>query len=132
VSGKTVERDAMNRRMLLLGSAGVVGAGVVGYGGIFGAGALRRCAGDDAHAALSQRKALVRLGTKYLAQAPALERAELREIAQGPVAVVLESAALMTGQAQQDFETGNVISCDGWVLARGEARSCALVALVLA
>jgi hypothetical protein len=122
----------MKRRTMLLGGASVAGACAAGYGAIVAAGATRRCAADDALAALSRHAAMASLGARYLVQASALERAELFDIAQGPVAVVAEFAALMAAQAEADFENGNLISCDGWVLARGEARSCALIALAYA
>ena len=122
-------RAGMNRRMLLLGGAGIAGACAVGYGATMAVGAAQGCETDETQAALSERAAIAGLGVRYLVQASAWERAELLEIAQRPMAVVTKHAALLAAQAQADFEKGNVVSCDGWVLARGEARSCALVAL---
>jgi len=119
----------MNRRTILLGGAGIAGAGVVGYGGILAAGSMQACVADETLAALSRQTAIASLGARYLVQAPALERAELLDIARGPVASVVEYAGLMAARAKTDFESGNVVSCDGWVLARGEARACALISL---
>lgn len=122
----------MKRRTLLFGGAGVAGVCVAGYGGVLATGSAQACAVDEARAALSERTAIAGLGMRYLAQASALERAELLDMAQGPVAAVAETAAAMAARAQEDFEQGNVIDCAGWVLARGEARSCALIALAYA
>ena len=119
----------MNRRTILLGGAGIAGAGLVGYGGILAAGSMQACVADETLAALSRQTAIASLGARYLVQAPALERAELLDIAQRPAAAVVELAGLMAARAKTDFESGDVVSCDGWVLARGEARACALISL---
>lgn len=122
-------RTKMNRRTVLLGSAGIAGACAVGYSAILAAGATQACAAEDTEAALSQHVAMVGLGASYLRQATAWERAELLDMARKPAATVLRLAAVMAARAPVDFENGNVANCDGWVLARGEARSCALIAL---
>ena len=119
----------LNRRTIFLGGAGIAGAGVVGYGGILAAGSMQACEADETLAALSRQTAIASLGARYLVQATALERAELLDIAHGPVAGIVEFAGLMASRAKTDFERGDVVSCDGWVLARGEARACALIAL---
>ncbi len=36
---------------------------------------------------------------------------------------------LLAWQRQKDFEHGNIVLLDGWVLAQSEARACALMAL---
>ena len=122
----------MKRRTLLLGGAGVAGACAAGYGAVLAAGSAQACVVDEERAALSERTAIAGLGMRYLAQASAPERAELQDMAQGPVTAVAETAALMAAQAQADFEQGNVVDCAGWLLARGEARACALIALAYA
>lgn len=122
----------MKRRTLLLGGAGVAGACVLGYGGTVAAGSIQGCAGDEERAALAERSAIASLGLHYLTQASPLERAELTDMAQGPVAAVAETAAGMAARAGEDFEAGDVVDCAGWVLARGEARASALIALAYA
>lgn len=120
----------VKRRTILLGSASIAGAYAVGYSALLAIGTTQDCVADETQAALAQRAALANLGASYLAQASAGERAELFDIAQKPLTTVARFAGLMAAHAQEDFENGNVVSCDGWILARGEARSCALVALV--
>lgn len=122
----------MKRRTLLLGGAGVAGACVLGYGGTVAAGSTQGCVGDEERAALSERSAIASLGMHYLAQASVLEQAELTGIAEGPVAAVAEIAAGMAARAAEEFEAGDVVDCAGWVLARGEARASALIALAYA
>ena len=73
------------------------------------------------------------VGGRYLALYPAeADRAALR-------AGLIDSAwtldrkalrAWLVRRCTQDFRNGNTVIVDGWVLARTEARACALVALL--
>jgi hypothetical protein len=59
--------------------------------------------------------------TTILAASPALEPV-LRASRRG-------AAALLRQAVAEDFQRGNTVVVDGWVLAAAEARLCALVAL---
>jgi|EndMetStandDraft_4_1072995.scaffolds.fasta_scaffold305679_1 hypothetical protein len=115
-----------SRRSMLLG---VTGGLAVGYGAVVGLGATQGCVPDDGEMATAERMGMVSLGATYLAQAAADERAALFAMAARPPAIVAELAATMSAQAEAEFGEGTTVSCDGWVLARGEARACALIAL---
>jgi hypothetical protein len=128
----------MNRRMMLLTGGGVAGALGLLYGGAIGAGAMQSCGVPEGQSfAAMDENALARIGQHYLQGAEAGEtnalRAQLYDLmredgAQAPAAV--RAAALqMTSAAQADFEADNIVYCDGWALARSEARACALIAL---
>ncbi len=72
------------------------------------------------------------VGRKYLAIHPdEADRYRLRTTLFG-VARPRSSAALrnvLADRRRKDFEDGDIAVVDGWVLARSEARVCALVAL---
>jgi hypothetical protein len=128
----------MNRRMMLLSGAGVVGAVGVVYGGAIGAGAMKTCQAPQAHSLTSlDERSLGRIGQHYLHAADAGEtgalRAKLYDLmrANGVEApAALRAAAMqMASAAQADFEADDIVYCDGWALARSEARACALIAL---
>jgi hypothetical protein len=73
------------------------------------------------------------IGRRYLSAHP--EEADVDHLRR---ALVGQSAAPHTAQLearltqlrQQDFENGEIAIVDGWILARTEARACALLTLV--
>jgi len=126
-----------DRRTLVLAGAGAAGAGAAIYGGTMSAGALKPC---PAPGTLSGAEAsLARIGESFLHESATTdERARLVRMARsiGAVAsasehgeVLREAAAALAAHPEEDFARGDVVSCGGWVLARGEAMACALVAL---
>jgi len=44
--------------------------------------------------------------------------------------VSVNNPALATAATRRDFELGNVVTVDGWVLSRTEARHCALFSIL--
>ena len=116
----------MKRRTLLLGGGAAL---ATGYGAIMAAGATQGCMKEGGEMALSESAQLASLGMAYLALASAPERVGLAELARRPAEVIARYAALLSARAQEDFAADDVVTCDGWVITRGEARACALVAL---
>jgi len=86
--------------------------------------------GDDRHDAVVA--ALTRIGRRYLEVVPA-ERdaatlhARLAEFA-APADVLAHPAALERA-VRRDFERGDILALDGWILSRTELRAAALFAL---
>jgi hypothetical protein len=78
------------------------------------------------------------LGTAYLEGSPDEARPEalvsiLLEGVPPPLAAARESLApRLHARHRRDFETGNVIEVDGWILGRTEARLYALASLLVA
>jgi hypothetical protein len=125
-----------DRRTLVLAGAGVAGAGAALYGGTISAGALKPCPPPGTWAAAET--SLARIGQVFLREAAtADERARLARLAESIAAgaehaqeaLLREATAALAAAPSEDFARGDVVSCAGWVLARGEAMACALVAL---
>ena len=78
------------------------------------------------------------IGTRYLIQAAhecdaAVLTAELPAGCAAPPASlhsVADMRKLIDAQRTRDFATGDTVIIDGWILARTEARLCALTALM--
>jgi hypothetical protein len=130
----------MNRRSILKVGATILGAGSVGYGGLLLTGASRACEGQGVTGP-GHGEALAHVGESYLRNvASAGERAELtamlEEVARNPEGDLAETiwqvATRLAGSSKQDFRKGDTVKCDGWILARGEGRACALLALAKA
>ncbi|MBL8537174.1 MAG: hypothetical protein JNM59_07190 [Hyphomonadaceae bacterium] len=123
----------MDRRKLILSGAAGAGLGVAAYGAIVAAGAVPACPTEDPLAQPADA-ALLRIGARYLATAAgAAEKQRLSALAEcllahGPVTLNAATASL-SAAAPEDFAKGEVVLCDGWVLARNEARACALLTL---
>jgi len=128
-----IPRAVMGRRSVLASTALALLAGAVpGIGSPRHA--TRGCC--EAVAALWSREGGARrVGREYLAQAPDdADPDRLAEILFGDprTAAAMSSAALRAHVARRrarDFETGDTVIVDGWVLARTEARLCALTVL---
>lgn len=78
-------------------------------------------------------EALARIGRRYLEVVPAERdpatlRAHLGEFADP--ADVLGHAAALKSAVRRDFERGDILALDGWILSRTELRAAALFALV--
>jgi hypothetical protein len=77
-------------------------------------------------------EALARIGRRYLEIAPtdrdlAGLRAHLGAFANP--ATVLSQAAAFEAAVRRDFERGDILALDGWILSRTELRAAALFAL---
>jgi hypothetical protein len=121
-----------NRR-LFVGAVAVTGSL---YAAAIGRGALKACGTDEVH--FSDLRPLIRIGEAYLDEIGTSE--ELRtlhnELLANPPAPSADLAGAIQrrflavrDQAQEEFQRGETVSCDGWVLARSEARLCAVAAV---
>lgn len=127
----------VKRRTVLLSGLTVLGAGPLGYGAALLAGAAKSCPASNALADLAA-PAIRKIGEIYLrtGTSPAEER-RLRQSAgrlarasgAGASERLMQAAAVLAASSPQDFAAGDVVFCDGWMLARSEARACALIAL---
>ncbi len=112
----------INRRNILRGAVLALGAMMPGA-------AMSRI---DDHGVLFQSPRAARtVGTHYLAQHP--EERNAARLRQGLLAGAPTETGALRGHIQakcrQDFAAGHTVVVDGWILARSEARACALVAL---
>ncbi len=97
----------------------------------------RRAAWAEAERCLvslfSDLEAPLAVGRRYLELYPdEADRARLRAGLIGPARPLDREAlrARLARRCGQDFRDGNTVIVDGWVLARTEARACALAALL--
>lgn len=93
-----------------------------------------RRAGNIVDALWSRKGSARKVGEQYLAQAP--EDADPDRLAAalfdgdpGDVSSLEQLRGHIDRRRARDFETGDTVIVDGWVLARTEARLCALSAL---
>lgn len=120
----SAEPVAVTRRTLLRLLSGGTLAALVG--------ALPDAPVHAADAAGPVAEALARIGRRYLEIVPADRdlralRAHLGEFA--AVADVLAHGAALEHAVRRDFERGDILALDGWILSRTELRVAALVAL---
>ena len=126
----------LDRRGILI-VVGVAAAGAAAYG-VAGVGVARRCSeftGAPAGAVQSAR----RIGLAYLRVHPeeASETDLLAAVAGRPALLHALSATpdvtavfrILDDVVRADFEAGEIVECLGWILAKSEARVCALFAL---
>jgi hypothetical protein len=86
----------------------------------------------DAESASTAAAALARVGRRYLEAVPAerdvtVLRAELGELAAATEPA--RHAAALERAVGRDFERGDILALDGWILSRTELRAAALFAL---
>lgn len=103
----------MNRRLVL---AGILGAGMLGYGGALGRGMLLPC-GRAAAGDLAQLDGITRIGRRLLASGY-----------RAPVARPETLAAGLEAAARADFAANRTLRVDGWVIAQAEADLAAAIA----
>ena len=99
----------------------------------FGMG-VRRAAGGAASGGAREEAAAAfeRIGRRYLASVPAERDQALlaKELGvAGITADVLAHVAALERAVRRDFERGDVLVLDAWILARTELRAAALLAL---
>jgi hypothetical protein len=127
----------VRRRTFLMSGIGMLGVSALGYGSMLTSGALQLCPTPGTLGGMVDTP-LARIGDVYLRKtASQLEATQLREVAAsipshltgGASDGLWRAVADLAASISHDFEVGNVVSCDGWVLSRSEARMCALIAL---
>ena len=125
-----------NRRFFVGGAAAVTIASF--YIAAVTRGALKACSYEDVEAGLpSELQSLIRIGNSYLnertknGELDTLEEALLDETEIRSANVVLEiqlRLSAMDQQVRDEFARCETVVCDGWVLAKSEARLCAVIA----
>ena len=130
----------LHRRGILIAS-GVAAAGVAAYGATSVIGVAKRCS-EFAAASKTAARSARRIGLAYLRVHPE-EASEARLLAavagRSALTHALNTAPDIAGVfnvmgdvVRDDFAAGEIVKCDGWILARSEARACAFFALRLA
>jgi hypothetical protein len=130
-----MKKEDFNRsRRLLVG--GFLLTAVSFYAAAIASGALRSCRGFDDQ--LGGLDPLIRIGNAYLdemaksGQLGTLYK-ELfgdRDMTSTELATIIQRRLSTAGfQAQQEFNSSETVSCDGWMLAKSEARLCAMIAI---
>jgi hypothetical protein len=119
-------------RRFFIGGATVAAVGSF-YLAAIGRGALKACHQQDVGPALSDFQSLIRIGNSYLNEhGPiTLNESFLRETDAKPAAIVQavkRHLLAMDRQVRDEFARYDTVICDGWVLAKSEARLCATVA----
>jgi hypothetical protein len=132
-----VTRKKLRRRGILI-ACGVAAAGVAAYGAAGVIGVARRC-GEFADAPDAAAQSARRIGLAYLRVHPE-EASEVRLLAamtdRSALAPALNETPdiaavfrIMDDLVRADFAAGEIVKCGGWILAKSEARTCALLAL---
>ena len=120
-------------RRFFIGGAAVAAAGSF-YLAAVGRGVLKACHQEDVELALSDLQSLIRIGNSYLNghEADTLDEAFVDETDAKPAAIVRavkRHLLAMDRQVRDEFARYDTVTCDGWVLARSEARLCAAIAV---
>jgi hypothetical protein len=124
------------RRILIAGGVATAGAAAYGAAGVIGA--ARRCR-EFAAASEAAAQSARRIGAAYLRVHPE-EASEVRLMAALAGRSALTSAlkaapdmaavfCIMDDIVRADFAAGEIVNCSGWILAKSEARACALFTL---
>jgi hypothetical protein len=132
-------RIGLTRRRFLISTVFLAVAGVLAtFGGSWFAPYARRVRHpiEDALTRLSPlRDELVGIGKRYLIEHPAIADTAListrlrSRLDVASSAASIDSARALAQRIRTDFASGDVVTVDGWLLARTEAEFCALVAL---
>jgi hypothetical protein len=122
-------------RRVFIGGAAVAAAGSFYLAGV-GLGVLKGCHQEDVGLALSDLQSIVRIGNSYLNEheSNVLEETLADEMDAKPAAIVAavkRRLLAMDRQSRDEFARYDTVICDGWVLARSEARLCAAIAAAL-
>jgi hypothetical protein len=125
-----------NRRLFIGGAAGVTLASF--YLAAVARGALKACNYEDGDSVLSSDlQSLIRIGNSYLneltenGELDALGEVLLDETQTRSAKIVhtfQRPLSTISRQVRDEFARGETVICDGWVLAKSEARFCAMIA----
>ena len=134
----TMARNIIFDRRGILIVGGAAAAGVAAYGVPAIIGVARRCS-ELAVASEATTQSARRIGLAYLRIHPeeASESFLLAAMARRPALMRALSAApdtaavfrILDDVVRADFAAGKIVKCSGWILAKSEARACALFAL---
>ena len=112
------------RNFILLGAAGVAAVSIPTAFHFFGDVEYDKALADPQSLSLIwDTQTIISTGNKYRLQTPAenTERSLVKKL----------KADLLTleEKIRKDFETGNTVIVDGWILSKTEARQCALFSI---
>jgi len=121
-----------NRRLFIGGAAAVAVTSF--YLAAVARGVLKACKNVDAVLSSDDLESLIRIGNSYLNEHT--ENGELDILNEAPVdgtemrlANAVERRLLaIDRQVRDEFARCETVICDGWVLAKSEARFCAMIA----
>ena len=130
--------DGFNNNRRLFVGGGVVAAAALLYTAAVGRGALKACGVKQVDVDQADLQALIRIGNAYLGEM--VKSGEISTLYQellddrhirsaGIASSVQDRLVVVDRQAQEEFQRGETVSCDGWVLAKSEARLCAMIAI---
>jgi len=123
-------------RRLVVGGAAMIAAASF-YMAAVGRGALKACSHEPMEGDLSSDlQSLIRIGNSYLnehaknGKLDSLDEVLLDETETRSANIVHVQSRLlaMDRQIQDEFARCETVICDGWVLAKSEARLCAMIA----
>jgi len=122
-----------NRRLFVGGAASVITSF---YLAAVARGVLNACNNENVEAVLSSDdlKALIRIGNSYLnehtenGELDILDEAPLDETEMRFADTVRHRLLATNRQVRDEFARCETVICDGWVLAKSEARLCAMIA----
>jgi hypothetical protein len=119
-----------NRKRRLIVS-GVVATLASLYAGAVGRGALKSCGIDALDAGLADLRPLIRIGDAYLEElADSGKLSTLHdELPGGRLIRSIRLVGAIQRRVYDEFQRGDTVICDGWVLARSEAQLCAMAAM---
>src|SRR5690349_19667487 len=109
---------------------GIIGTMASAYAVAIGRGALKPCGSDELDVPLAALQPFIRVGETYLRDLIVSAEATLNDelsLLQSMAAPRLDEAAQQRLAAvectsEREFERGDTVTCDGWVLSRSEAR----------
>jgi len=124
-----------NRRFFVGGAAAATIASI--YIAAVARGALKACSYEPEAGLPSELQSLIRIGNSYLNQhtqngeLDTLDEALFDETETRSVNIVFAVQRRLSAidrQVQDEFARYETVICDGWVLAKSEARLCAIIA----
>jgi len=126
----------LDRRLFVSGAAVLAATSL--YMAAVGRGALKACNHEDVEGGLSSDlQSLIRIGNSYLNEhakndnLDSLDKVLLDEIETRPanfVDAVQRRLSAIDHQIRDEFAHFETVICDGWVLAKSEARLCGMIA----
>ena len=120
-----------NRRIFIGGAAGVAAASF--YLAAVARGALKACNYDNVDAVFSSDlQSLIRIGNSYLNEHTENGELDTLDDETDSVAEIVYTVQrrllAINRQVRDEFARCETVICDGWVLAKSEARFCAVIA----
>jgi hypothetical protein len=130
-----MKKKYFSRRLLV---GGFLVTAVSFYAAAIAGGALRSCRTGGFDDQFGGLHPLIRIGNAYLDEMS--KSGELRTLykelfgdrrmTSTELAGIIQGRLSTAGfQAQEEFKSGETVLCDGWVLAKSEARLCAMIAI---